>query len=84
MNAGACRSRPGWFAQRVRPGGPDGSGRLGGRLVGARDRCGQAAADPGGARGGAKRWAPMLVVQMPSAGLGQPLALLLTGSWARM
>jgi len=66
-----------WFAERVRPGGPDGARRLRGHHAGSGNQGGQAADNPGG---GCR--AAVLVPQLPLAGLGQHLVVVLEGQLA--
>jgi hypothetical protein len=70
-------SPAGWFAERVRSGGPGGARRLRGHYAGAGHEGGQAADNPGG--GGR---AAVLVPQLPLAGLGQHLVVVLAGQLA--
>jgi hypothetical protein len=67
-------SPAGWFAERVRSGGPDGARRLRGHHAGSGNQGGQAADDPGG---GCR--AALLVPQLSLAGRGQHLVVVLAG-----
>jgi hypothetical protein len=70
-------SPAGWFAERVRSGGPGGARRLRGYHTGFGTQGGQAADNPGG---GCR--AAVLVPQLPLAGLGQHLVVVLAGQLA--